>query len=257
MTIRSPPYRPSHRRSAGEPQLLPQAGNLRHSPCHQQGFGVVLIPHTVAHTAAEGNDVLQRRRQLHAHDVAAGVHPEVIVHEGVLHKNAPHPHPSRRPRSRWAGGPPPPRHEKGQKELLLYRYSPVSSWITWLRRRFVSRSIPETDTTTVFSVRYGAIFFAVSRTAKEGGALTTRSAPFKQPKAPVMWRDSGRWTPCKKRVLPGPGHLRRLGGAVGPEIGLVSVVAQDLAEGRAPAAGASPIQLFSSVFLPLKLGIRS
>ena len=42
----------------------------------------------------------------------------------------------------------------------------------------------------------------------------------------------------QKRVLPGPGHLRRLGGAVGPEIGLVSVVAQDLAEGRAPAAGA-------------------
>ena len=42
----------------------------------------------------------------------------------------------------------------------------------------------------------------------------------------------------QKRVLPGPGHLRRLGGAVGPEIGLVSVVAQDLAKGRAPAAGA-------------------
>ena len=43
----------------------------------------------------------------------------------------------------------------------------------------------------------------------------------------------------QKRVLPGPGHLRRLGGAVGPEIGLVSVVAQDLAKGRAPAAGAN------------------
>ena len=37
----------------------------------------------------------------------------------------------------------------------------------------------------------------ISRTAKEGGALTTRSAPFKQSKSPVMWRDSGRWTPCK------------------------------------------------------------
>ncbi|CAN4002934.1 DUF6487 domain-containing protein, partial [Dysosmobacter welbionis] len=70
----------------GAPQLLPQAGNLRHSPGHQQGFGIVLIAQTVAHTAAEGNDVLQRRRQLHAHDVAAGVHPEVVVHEGVLHK---------------------------------------------------------------------------------------------------------------------------------------------------------------------------
>ena len=56
----------------GAPQLLPQAGNLRHSPGHQQGFGIVLIAQTVAHTAAEGNDVLQRRRQLHAHDVAAG-----------------------------------------------------------------------------------------------------------------------------------------------------------------------------------------
>ena len=87
---------------------------------------------------------------------------------------------------------------EGPERTATLQIFPVSSWITWLRRRFVSRSIPlETDTTTVFSVRYGAIFFAVSRTAKEGGALTTRSAPFKQSKSPVMWRDSGRWTPCK------------------------------------------------------------
>ena len=73
---------------------------------------------------------------------------------------------------------------------------PVTSVKIWLMRRFVSRSMPlETLTRTVSGVRYGAIFFPVSRTAKDGVAEITSSAPFRQSKSPLIFRLSGSRTP--------------------------------------------------------------
>ncbi len=93
-------------------------------------------------------------------------------------------------------------------------------------RRFVSRSMPlETLTRTVSGVRYGAIFFPVSRTAKDGVAEITSSVPFRQSKSPLIFRLSGSRTPFSLEVLPGLCHLRPSPG-MGPQIGhIMSVVA--------------------------------
>ena len=42
----------------------------------------------------------------------------------------------------------------------------------------------------------------------------------------------------EQRIFPVFFHLRRLGGIVGPEIGLMAVVAENLAQGSTPAAAA-------------------
>ena len=66
-------------------------------------------------------------------------------------------------------------------------------------RRLVSRSMPlETEVKMVSGRRYGAIFRPVSRTAKDGLALTTRSAPSRQLRSLVMCRLSGRMTPFSR-----------------------------------------------------------
>ena len=63
-----------------------QTGGLRQATGHEHGLGVVPEAQTVGDTGAQSNDVFQRRAQLRAHGVGAGVHPEGICHKGVLHK---------------------------------------------------------------------------------------------------------------------------------------------------------------------------
>ena len=63
-----------------------QTGGFRQTPGHQHGLGVVPEAQTVGDTGAQGNDVFQRRAQLRAHRVGAGVHPKGVRHEGVLHE---------------------------------------------------------------------------------------------------------------------------------------------------------------------------
>ena len=88
---------------------------------------------------------------------------------------------------------------EGPERATTRHTSPVASRRTWLMRRFVSRSMPlETVTSTIPGRRYGAIRFPVSRTAKEGLAQTTSSAPSRQPKSPVTARLSGRGTPFSR-----------------------------------------------------------
>lgn len=88
----------------GASQLLAQAGQLRHGPGHQQRLGVILKPQACADAAAEGHYIFHRRRQLHAHDVIAGVDSEVIVHKGILDKSRSRAVWTGRPRSPWASG---------------------------------------------------------------------------------------------------------------------------------------------------------
>ena len=63
-----------------------QTGGFRQTPGHQHCLGVVPEAKTVGDAGAQGNDVFQRRAQLRAHGVGAGVHPKGICHKGVLHK---------------------------------------------------------------------------------------------------------------------------------------------------------------------------
>ena len=63
-----------------------QTGGFRQATGHEHGLGVVPEAETVGDTGAQGNDVFQRRAQLRAHRVGAGVHPKGVRHESVLHE---------------------------------------------------------------------------------------------------------------------------------------------------------------------------
>ena len=63
-----------------------QSGGLRQATGHEHGLGVVPEAQTVGDTGAQGNDVFQRRTQLRAHGIGAGVHPQGVRHESVLHE---------------------------------------------------------------------------------------------------------------------------------------------------------------------------
>ena len=73
---------------------------------------------------------------------------------------------------------------------------PSSSSMTCVSSRKLPFSMPfETETTTVSGSSRGAIFFAVSRTAKLGVARTTSAAPFTQLRSLVSFKSSGIGTP--------------------------------------------------------------
>ena len=227
------------------PSFSPRRVDLRHGPGHQQSLGVVLIAHAVADAAAQGDDVFQRRRQLHADDVVAGIDPEIVVHKGVLHKAGRRPIRAGGHAAGGHGGRPLPLRGKGRKGQPLYRYSrsppaESGSCAGWCPARcpWTRRPAPSPAAGTAPPCR------PVSRTAKDGAAHTTSSAPSRQRRSPVIVSASGRRTPCSRgfsRVLR---HLRRLVGVVGPERHVVAVVAEHHGSGPCPSRRC-PIPLFS------------
>ena len=85
---------------------------------------------------------------------------------------------------------------EGPDSTTTGHLSPISSSMTWLRRREVSFSMPlDTDTRMVPGSTRSFSLAAVVRTAKEGVASTTSPQPFTQAMSSVRARPSGRGTP--------------------------------------------------------------
>ena len=67
-------------------QRYAQPGDLRQTPGHEHGPGIIAKAHTVTDPRTEGDDVLQRRTDLRAHHIGGGVDPEAVIHKEILHQ---------------------------------------------------------------------------------------------------------------------------------------------------------------------------
>ena len=211
---------------------------LHHGPCHQQGFGVVLIPHTVADAAGQRHHVLQGAGQLHSHDIRAGIHPEAVVHKGVLHREG-----SRlRHAGRHAAGGEPTAHllgvggagqggdGKGSPRLLLqYLAHPqVGIPLDALGRRHQQRTWAQQRSGGMGRLPHGV------RRYRHYHQLRFRQADHIRRQAQLRRQRNA----LQPRVLSGPLHIRRLLRHMGPQGHRMSVPVQHQRQRRSPAAAA-------------------
>ena len=222
----------------GTAQLLAQVGQLRHGPGHQQRLGVVLETQTRADAAAQGHYVLQRRRQLHAHDVVAGVDAEIVVHERVLDE------PSRRPVR--AGG----NASRGHPDAHLFRVGGAGQGhhpaeVMGLLLDHLAHAQIGVPLNALGDGHQDGLPFQVGRHLPgglpdgEGGCRADHQVrPLQTGEVTGDLQRLRQDHTLEQGIFPGLLHLRRLGRVMGPEPGIVSVVAEDLAQGRAPAAAA-------------------
>ncbi len=199
------------------PRAIAQAGHLRQAAGHQQGLGVVPAAHAVAAAGAQGHDVFQGGAQLHAHDIAAGVDPEVVVHEQVLDQLGAAFDPGRRTPRRWGhaaahllrvGG-----AGEGHHRAVVPGDFPSMIWL--MRRERVPSRCPWTRTTrTVSGVEQVASPARRSTArAKDGVAMTTTAAALHAGQVSGEVQALRQRHPLQHGVLPG---LAQAGGTPPP-----------------------------------------
>ena len=203
VTIRSPiPARPP--KVCRSPPAAPPDGTAHHGPCHQQGFALgTLIPHTVADAAGQRHHVFQGADSSNSHDIGAGIHPEAVVHKGVLHREGSRLRHAGLPRSRWGS----PRSTSSAWEGPMWRRwkgSPGLLLHIWLIR-VGSRSMPWPPSPAAYQGSSRAAAWAVSRTAQDGTATTTSSAsPSGRPYPPSGAAPAQRDSSSRSSLWPAP-----------------------------------------------------